>query len=194
MAVSISRFIESKILYLAFAGAGLGVSWWIGGGDIEASRPLPQVATVFAADTQNSRPAKDDLLASLPQQTQSDVSTATVASTPANLPIPTIIRTSSEVATKATSKRYDATRTFESCLPECETRDPLVASPSKVSYAEPSDDSDYDVSEVVVEPRRTIMASIVDGGEDFIANVGAASLGAYRKSESALRVVVDPLR
>ncbi|MEF0941073.1 hypothetical protein [Rhizobium sp. BR 362] len=192
MTAEISRFIQSKLLYLAVAGAGLGASWWIGAGDIEASRPLPQVPIVVAADIGNIRPAKDDLLASGPRQMQSDISMTEAASTPTNLPIPTIIRTSSEVATKATSKRHTATPTFESCLPGCESRDPLVASSSQVSYTEPSDE--YDTAEVIVEPRKPVMASIMNGGEVFVANVGAAALGAYRKGQSALRVAVDPLR
>ncbi|WP_154668527.1 hypothetical protein [Rhizobium leucaenae] len=192
MTAEILRFIQSKVLYLVVAGAGLGASWWIGAGDIEAARPLPQVPAVVAADVGNIRPTKDDLLAIGPQQAQSDTSKTAAASTPINLPIPTIIRTASEVATKATSKRRIATPTFESCLPVCESRDPLLASSSEVSYTEPADE--YDTAEVIVEPRRPIMASIMNGSEVFAANVEAAALGAYRKGQSALKVVVDPLR
>ncbi|MEK1895597.1 MAG: hypothetical protein AAAB20_20370 [Rhizobium sp.] len=197
---AISNFLQGKTLYIAVATGGLLASWWVGGGGIEAHRPVPQIAAIEMADADAGRPGKDDMLASLPPKSSSDIKSHPVSvAEPISLPIPEIVRRPlSQDDTKGRAdarapipaKRPQTTATFESCLPACDTRDPLVA-PAHPAPA-PRTQVVFPGSDIDPPDHRTTTETVVDGGQNFIWNAARASRGALEAGRSAMSVIVNP--
>jgi hypothetical protein len=186
-----STVLQKSAFYVAVAGLGLSATWWAGGGDLESKRPIPVESFVGSTQTAETRPAKNDVLAVLPQKPSSEIGPAASARE-VTLPIPAIVRTSAEPVRKpATPKRRQSLESFERCLPACETRDPLASSNRTPLQA---------VRDVALEeatPARQPVGfgdAVMEGGSEFISRAVYASRQALGTGRSAILLIVDAVR
>ena len=190
---ALSVLSEKTAAVLLVAGLGLTAVWWFGKNGIENNSPAHSPAVVLMPEASLTRPQKDDVLASLPKELTRDREPA-VGLRAAAVPDPTIVRKKRQAGRQPlASKDYVAPTRYDSCLPACESRDPLVPSNRAQLLETASFAGNYDDGAMIVE-RVGVGAKIIDRGSRLVLDAAYASRRALDVGKSVAATIVDVVR